>query len=240
MRFDCPRCGHDQIKLTDEVCPKCQLVLSLSSLLRHYWQRTRTGLKRAAVVRCPRCGRAVPLNTTACACGVSLALGPALDVTLQPSRERWSLFLKTAKPGHRRLIQWVLLLGSVALLVWLLPRVEAQYSKQWLPSTAVAIGYLAVGITLTVRLAPSRVVQGISQRAALPVKLALLALLLSGVLLLQWAIKAWWGHALFLGGVIVATSLGVLLSRWLLGRNVAAEPTVHTATRPQGRKAVID
>ena len=243
MRFKCPKCGYDQLKLTDEVCPDCQLALSLRPLLGYYLKRLKTRFRRAAVTRCPRCGKKVRLNATACACGASMTLEAAIQATLEPPRKRWHHFINTIGPGMESLIRWLYLGASLAAGWWLLNYVHAQYSQRWLGYAALSAVYLAVLFFLVSWLAPRRVFQEVSRRARPVVKLALLANFLSLLLLLQLVIKAWWAQALTLVGLILVAVLGLLLSSFLMSIKDGTrqpEDTIHTKTRPQGRKALID
>ena len=242
MRFKCPRCGYGQLKLTDKICPHCALVLSVRPLLKYYWECWKQRLSEAAVARCPNCGKNVSLNATACECGASMKVGDAVDAALEPSRKRWHGFVNAAGPGMALLLRWLYLAISLFAGWWLLNYVQAQHSKQWIGYAALSTVYLGVLIFVGSWLLPQRMFQAVSRRARPVVKLALLANFLTLLLLLQLVIKTWWAQALALAGLIAVAVLGLILAGMLLSMKdkIQAENTVHTKTRPQGRKAVLD
>jgi hypothetical protein len=242
MRYTCPRCGHEELKLTDKTCPNCKLVLSIRPLLKFYWHQWKKRLKRAAVTRCPHCNENVPLNAAACVCGESLKVGDAVAAALDPSRKKLEHFVNTAGTGTQRLIQWLYLAVSLTAGCWLLNYVHAQYSKQWIGYAALSTVYLGVLVVLANWLVPQQVFKAVKCRGA-PVKLALLANFLSLLLLLQLVIKAWWAQALALAALIGVAVLGLLLSNFITSIQAGKSrpgDSIHTKTRPQGRKAVID
>ena len=243
MRFKCPYCRHGRPKLTDEVCPDCGKQVSLRPLLKLCWQKFKDRFVRAAVARCPKCGENIPLNATVCVCGASMELGAAVQTALEPPRKRWHGFVNAAGPGMARFLQWLYLGISLVAGWWLLNYVQAQHSKQWIGYAALSAVYLAVLIFVGSWLVPQRVFQAVSQRARPVVKLALLANFLTLLLLLQLVIKTWWAQALALAGLIVVAVLGLMLSSFLMSLKAGKlrpEDAIHTKTRPQGRKAVID
>ena len=245
MHFSCPRCHHNQLKLTDQVCPHCGLGLTVPALCRHYWQTLRDGFTRAAVTRCPKCHQEVPLSATVCAqCGQATDLDASIEATLEPPRRRWRTFLRSATPATRRRIQWVYLLGSAAGLWWMLAYVEEHFTQKWLGYAALSVVYLAVLSFLAVSLIPPRVFQTLNRRASIPVKLALVANYLTLLLLLQVIIGAWWARALLVAGLFLITWLGAAGMSSLLAstqrRPAETGDVPHTKTRAQGRKAVMD
>lgn len=164
------------------------------------------------MVKCPECGRAIPITTKVCAnCRTPFTVGSALNSVIEPPRQRWREALHRASPETKRRAQWLYLLLSGALLWWLLAYVAESQGNAWVKAALLSVIFLATLGLLLVFLVPRHVVQKFSRRSPRLMKLAFVVNYLTGLLLLQIAIGEWWDRALTLAGLLVVTYVGAMV-----------------------------
>jgi hypothetical protein len=246
MKFACPQCSQACGLLTG-VCPHCGLSLSLNSVLKFYWRRLRDGLTRATRLRCPQCGFPNPVQARGCAqCQSDLTVRLAVESVVAPPRRRWHRWLRGLDATTKRRIRWGYLLGSAALLWWLLGYVAGHGGTPvW--GFLLSVVYVAALAFGALWLIPRRVFRGVFRETPRLVRLAVALNLLTLMLGLQLLINAWWARALILGGLLFLAWWGLhLLHRFILPvtNQTAAvfldDDSSYDSASPQGRNARFD
>jgi hypothetical protein len=247
MKFACPRCSA-ACGLFKGACPNCGLSLTLGSLLKFYFHRTREVLSQASALSCPACGFPNPLQARECAnCHSDLSVRVAMDSVVEPRRRRWHRFLRGIAPENKRRIQWVYLIFSAALLWWLLAYVEHHGGDSWVSCMLLSVVYVAVLAFCALWLIPRKIFRTVFHRATARTKLSLALNALSLMIVLQLCIREWWARAATLAGMFaVAWFAGWLLYRFILPMAQITENVFLGPDRefdpaaPQGRSARFD
>lgn len=240
MLFDCPQCAQ-AVDLRGKICPACGLPLTLGALVAFYWRRLRGGIRQSTSVRCPSCGKPVPIAEKNCLnpdCRAPITVGGALDATLAAPRRRWLSFLENLTPGMVRCFQWGYVLTSLFVLWQVLTFTEKHYSDKWVLHAGLSTVFLAVIVFLTWVIAPAGVLRVVSQRASWRIKIALVSNYLTLLLVLQMAISKWWTRALLLAGMFAVTWLAAWGLRSLLVPMVDQPPgqSQFDPSADQGRR----
>ncbi len=236
MKIACPGCANE-IDLRQDACPNCGFSLTLGKVVSHYWKYLCGRVREEAVVQCPKCHKAVPLNEKVCP-DPDCATPITVEATLQPVRQQWQGFLNNASPTFIRYFQWCYLFVS-ALAVWcLLAYVEKHNAENWITHAFLSVLYLVVFAVIVVAVVPRHVLTSVSVRASGRMKFALICNYFAFLMVLQIMISAWLARAMMMAGFFGVTALAV----WLFRALFSGQPSDRTfdPSTPQGRRGRYD
>lgn len=214
----------------------------LIAVFARLWRR----LRNLFLIRCPSCGRAIPITTRVCSgygCHVSITFGLVVNAGLTSPWQLWHHFLDNATDSTARVLQWGHFIFSAVVLWGLLGYAENHSLDHWVPRAALATGYFLALAYLIPLLLPGIDVCLVWKRAGARSKLGLLCNCLSVMVGLHIFITAWWNRTLLLAVLFVMAAIacalaGVVLSGLIQGPSESARE--FDPLDPQGRVGRYD
>ena len=246
MEFRCPGCDQAPVTLSDRECPRCHQSLSVGSVWRLYWKRTRERLREVTAMQCPACRQPNPISARTCAgCGEAITARRVLDTTLQPVRRPVRSFFLNPPWSVRWLVQLAYLGFSGWALYRMVLRIATMPLGVMVAGALYSIVFVPVLLFLAPHVLPHTMLSAIARRASGATRLGLalngLTLVLYSMekLGILWTVPLVPAVALLVIYQATKTLNRVIWPEFIKVREIFQDPggSHVDPTKPQGRKA---